>query len=204
MAEERFPILQSGFVSMTAAGLTKPKPPATTLGEDILMKTYLIPSNKFFYSEKVSDLYRRWMGDHKSLNNFEFREELIRVFKEVLGTNNFGRWVEFQSRKPSLGNTHVSFLQSTLSYIYTGTPREVAIEQWTNLVDADMSTTIVEVNDDIWFGSDDGAILPKLPSNVDRIIAQWTSIPGGFIDFMTFVYIVYGQRTMKNNAISQV
>lgn len=202
MAEERFPILQSGFVNLTAVGLTKPKPPAPTLSDDILMKTYLIPVNKFFFSEKINDLYRKWMSDHKVMGDFDFREDVIKTFKQLVGTSDFGRWVEFQSRKPSLGYSHVRFLQSTLNYIYSGEARDVSIEQWVGLIDADTSTVIVEFDDDPWFGSEDGSVPARLPRNIDRIIQAWLSIPNGFIDFLTFVFIVYGQRTMKNNAVS--
>jgi hypothetical protein len=185
---DRYPILQSGFISLTEDGLIKPRTHDDIVLDDILSKDFRVPTNKNFYSIEVVKLFGHWTAEHNSITNFEIRERVIKLALKYFG-NSFYKWVITQNKSNNLTELHKQFIYDTLNYL-SGDNRSLEAVQWVPLVDINFYFTGDKLNVDKYFGTQAGS----LPSSIVDIIQRWTSKPNGYEDLLITLFTIFGNR----------
>lgn len=189
------PILQSGFLSSHQEGLVNTEP----LSEDQFIRAVELgkpvdtKGNSYFYNKDIDALYKRYSNEHRLLNEFDFREAIYFLAKTAFGGSNIEAWFSLQLDSPYLTTTHRRFLNDTMAFIFTG-QRSVSCENWMGLIYPKLSTTkdkAVEVLIGDYFGGD----TPKLPIGFIDLIARWTQQPGGVLDLLCFLTIVFSKHS---------
>lgn len=189
----KFPILQSGFISFKEDDLQTPVKYNDLVISNVLSKDYRSPSNRYFFSEDISKLYNRWCGDPTCLNEFETREELLKVTKSLFGTPSLFKWLRLQTEHADLGDLHNTFLLDTLEYL-CGQPRKVEAVQWIRLLEKAIKSRAIPVKFDKFFDRELYHHEGILPGNLIDIIQLWTGKPRGFEDLLITMYIIFGNR----------
>lgn len=167
----------------------------------------LQPSVSLFHSQKSGDdlkvnedveaLYAHMISRVTTLDDFEFRESLLKAALTAFGTQQFDFWYSQQQYIPAAGNLHREFLEDTLQFIETGT-RAMHVQTWNDLInsnDTGHRQTVLSEKAMEFFGISSNGIRrePRNGSLIDVLIT-WTSQPGGFMDLLYTLHILFGVR----------
>lgn len=195
----RFPILQSGFVSLNEEGLTKPDMTTPTIRDDILLKEYRTKADKYFYSKAITELFHQWRSNPSLIREMDFREQvLIQAFK-LFKTDKLTTWIRAQNEKPSLSNIHNVFLLETIKFASGIEKRSLENVQWISLIDYSDRAQAVRVDMDDYFREDSGHLY--VPMKMDRFIQSWVSQVNGFEDLLISLYVIFGDREQKIDVV---
>lgn len=195
----RFPILQSGFVSLNEQGLTKPDMTAPTIRDDILLKEYRTKADKYFYSKAITELFHQWRSNSSLIREMDFREQvLIQAFK-LFKTDKLTTWIRAQNEKPSLSNIHNVFLLETIKFAAGIEKRSLENVQWISLIDYSDRAQAVRVDMDDYFHEDSKHCY--VPIKMDRFIQSWVSQVNGFEDLLISLYVIFGDREQKIDVV---
>ncbi len=195
----RFPILQSGFVSLNEEGLTKPDMSGPTIREDILLKEYRTKADKYFYSKAITELFHQWRSNPSLIREMDFREQvLIQAFK-LFKTDKLTTWIRVQNEKPSLSNIHNVFLLETIKFASGIEKRSLENVQWISLIDYSDRAQAVRVDMDDYFREDSNQLY--VPMKMDRFIQSWVSQINGFEDLLISLYVIFGDREQKVDVV---
>jgi len=195
----RFPILQSGFVSLNEEGLTKPDMSGPTIREDILLKEYRTKADKYFYSKAITELFHQWRSNPSLIREMDFREQvLIQAFK-LFKTDKLTTWIRAQNEKPSLSNIHNVFLLETIKFASGIEKRSLENVQWISLIDYSDRAQAVRVDMDDYFREDSNQLY--VPMKMDRFIQSWVSQVNGFEDLLISLYVIFGDREQKVDVV---
>lgn len=195
----RFPILQSGFVSLNEEGLTKPDMSGPTIREDILLKEYRTKADKYFYSKAITELFHQWRSNPSLIREMDFREQvLIQAFK-LFKTDKLTTWIRAQNEKPSLSNIHNVFLLETIKFASGIEKRSLENVQWISLIDYSDRAQAVRVDMDDYFREDSNQLY--VPMKMDRFIQSWVSQINGFEDLLISLYVIFGDREQKVDVV---
>lgn len=195
----RFPILQSGFVSLNEEGLTKPDMSGPTIREDILLKEYRTKADKYFYSKAITELFHQWRSNPSLIQEMDFREQvLIQAFK-LFKTDKLTTWIRAQNEKPSLSNIHNVFLLETIKFASGIEKRSLENVQWISLIDYSDRAQAVRVDMDDYFREDSDKLY--VPMKMDRFIQSWVSQINGFEDLLISLYVIFGDREQKVDVV---
>lgn len=189
----RYPILQSGFVSNTERGLIKAEFVKDAFVDFALDKDHRKSKNLYFYSKEVTDIYNDWCGDSKLLKSMEFRERILSAAFKSFNSLSLYSWLQMQSMPETTGSLHEKFLDETLNYIVTG-KREINIVQWIRLLEADTKTLSVNFSFDKQFDRTRFTHTNFESNLTTDIVQRWVSLPDGFQDLMISLHVIFGAR----------
>lgn len=198
---QAYPVLQSGFISLTQNGMRKPEVIEPSLRQEIIFKEYKVPLKKFFFNPEVSELFIRWCNNPKCLKEFDFREKLIETAFDAFGGPSFYSWMALQNNKPTISDLHTAFLFETLEYLLIDKPRQIQPVQWTRLLEADAKTHSVKIDLTKYFGTETLGVNSsvRLPVKLDKVIGMWLKKPGGFEDLLISLFVIFGDRTQRTD-----
>jgi len=193
---QKYPILRSGFVSMTDAGLKQPKSSFDGHAAAILGKERLEPDDEHFYNENVQKLFVLTLKEANLniLDRFEVQENILKAAAQAFGTKNFWDWINFQSSSPIVSSVHQAFIIETLRYI-NGTPRKTHIQQWIRLLEAGSSQMKNAIRNEHYFEE-----LRKLreskaiPADMSAVFTKWLRQENGYYDFICSMAAIFGNR----------
>ena len=195
MKVTRYPVLQSGFISLTEIGMTKPERVDQSFSATILGKDTTNAMDDYFYSREVEILMTEWKNDPKVFKPFEFRERIVKTAVKCFGTPSFRHWVELQYYKPSLGRLHKEMLLDTVNFVVLGEPRKVECFQWSRLLfpetgySHDFADVQSVLTSDIAKHTRYGNLADILP-----FIHAWVAHPNGYVDLLKTLHAVFGRR----------
>lgn len=197
----RFPILQSGFISLVETGLKKFAIDEASLSKSILMKDHNRVVNAYFYSEEITLLFERWMSNPSAMKDIDFRERVIQSAFDAFGTTVFYQWIMLQSNQATVGDMHKVFLTETLEYLLLDTARPTRTVQWIRLIEASSKSRalIIDVNKyfpDIHDSNNSNVVLP---GSMDKLLQIWLSKPDGFQDLLVTLFVIFGSRSHKTD-----
>lgn len=195
----RFPILQSGFVSLNEDGLTKPDMTAPTIRDDILLKEYRTKADKYFYSKAITELFHQWRSNPSLIREMDFREQLLIQAFKLFKTDKLTTWIRAQNEKPSLSNIHNVFLLETIKFAAGIEKRSLENVQWISLIDYSDRAQAVRVDMDDYFREDSKYC--HVPMKMDRFIQSWVSQVNGFEDLLISLYVIFGDREQKIDVV---
>ena len=204
----KYPMLQSGFVSLYDDGLTIRIPSRDRIVRSILQKDYLAPNNENKYDPEVDDIYRAYLADKKAMRSFEFRERVLKAAIANFRKDTFDEWVEFQNATKLMAPIHVEFVEETIKYVWYGRKRLLTWDSWGYLVEnkplqnnhrIDIPLLKATVNFDSRFDTVKDIILERehLGSeawSLDHFLSTWVSREGGFNDLLETLNVVFGDR----------
>jgi len=191
----QYPILQSGFIGLDNNGLVNVNEEKSVFINYALDKDYLKRATNYFYSSEVTNLYEEWRHDSKLIEQFSFRERIIKASK-ILGTPTIRKWfiLQLNQSNVTIGDLHIDFLYQTLDFI-SGKHRPIEISQWIRILTAVKQSTSVKVNFNKYFDSEIYGSNAVFSSTVTTsIIQQWLSQVGGFEDLLLTLYVIFGNR----------
>ena len=195
MRLHKYPILQSGFMSLTTIGMLKPEPVNQTFSATILGKDTSNSMNDYFYSREVEILMTEWKNDPKIFKPFEFRERVLKTAYACFATPSIRHWLELQYYKPTLGGLHKEMLLDTVDFVVNGTPRKVECFQWSRLLfpEAGYSLEFDSVNklltSDQAKHAEYGNLADTLP-----FIHTWATREDGYVDMLKTLHAIFGRR----------
>ena len=198
-------VLQSGFTTPAIDGFVLPAESSQTLAE-VIIKPYLHESNKYHYSKAIQELLDQYNFNSTIVKDFEFRENFIKAFMNIMTGISFKQWVYQLQNSPRITNSGVEFLLDTLRFIATG-QRNTAIENWVGLVHYSHSSKVQAnlLNTlQCWFGDrkdSNSSDYHTLPFTVTAILSLWLSHPEGFKDFILSCGIIFGKQPHIDLAI---
>lgn len=193
---EKYPILQSGFVSLIQRGLAKPKPTDNLMIQRLLFKDHLVSNIENFYFEDIVILYDLYRGDPNLLRDFNFREQVIKAAYMMFGSNSVYTWLRHQNQLANIGLLHARFIEETLTYIATGKERATQTVQWIKLIEISNHKESSKLNIDDWFNTYSGLYVP---ADIVDFIQLWVSQPKGFEDLLISLFIIFGNRPYITN-----
>ena len=190
-----YPILQSGFIAGSEAGLSKiPQPKEEKIIKAIeLGKPFDSDGNPFFYDVELDKLYQEYDKDNRLIRSFEFRERLLIAVKNSFKTGRIGDWFSFQELSPYFSSLHCKFINDTANFILSGR-REISIQSWQGLIYPSLKTQSdygLAFNDNAKFMVEQGNY------NLSFTIARWTAQQNGWQDLITFAGIVFTAQTSR-------
>lgn len=193
-----YPILQSGFVSMTEEGLTKPDLKDSSLAEKVLLKSHTRLSNKYFYRKDISNLFSDWLKDPKLARDFDFREKTIVAAIKAFGINNVQKWFIAQNNMNTISDLHRVFISETLAYISLGTSRNISNVQWVSLLETAERTNSVPIDVSTFFPDENAKNNNvRLPVTISEFINRWMDKEDGFTDMLVCLQAIFGERKQK-------
>ena len=184
--------LQSGFTSLRSAGLVAED--LTMDLSDAINTSYgssRQPSNvPGHYSKEVTDLFMMLSNQPSLIEEFEFRERILIVAKQLEFT--IGVFEGYGSVN-TLSALHVAFMLDTIKFLKQGT-RDVSIDSYIRMIrkgkeTVDMKPVRVALEKFYEMKLDSG-----LPDKKVFDLVQWTRWPGGFSDLLKTLWAIYGRR----------
>lgn len=200
----KYPLLQSGFLSLTEAGLEQGAIDEPTLHQSVLNKRYLVHKNPYFYSKDVTSLFNRWSANPDLIKEFDFRDEIIKVTMASFACPSFYRWLVLQKESPALSQLHRMFLIDLLESLIGSGQRLMEPVQWISLLETNTAEKTEEIKIEIESYFDQfGKSAQFLPSSFYDIVQLWLSRPQGFEDLLTTLYIIFGKRDQRTDVANK-
>lgn len=189
----RYPVLHSGFVALSEAGLTKPKSNPPSFAETILFRQGNREYEPYFYSEDVTSLFDEWRSNPAVLKDFDFRERIIRQAVQRFGPD-VGDWMDFQAQKPGFSSTHKQFLQRMVKWTQPlpyQAGEYVDIIQWLGLLAPGQGNQV-----SFTYGDTCASLGGDFDARVTtKALRNWLSREDGYASLLNFMYVVFGERT---------
>lgn len=156
-----------------------------------------VSANSFFYMESIdaygtssdaanrlSDLYADYIHHRPNSAGWEFRAEVIKLAKSMLG--NFPEWYTHQTNM-NMGEYHFKLIEETVRFVSTGR-RNMCVHTLAELISgSDLSTKRVAKIP----GTFDPMVMMGV-KGTPELIAKWCQQPNGFIDMLCTLYLLFG------------
>lgn len=184
----KYPILMSGFISLTADGLVPYNTEYDTYASVVLTKSHLTVNNPYFYSEELTEIYNQWSGKPEIMKEFSFREKVLTQAKRLFSTVSILSWFNAQSGQTYVGSSHQQFLNDTYNFVVHGTTRPIHIAQWLPLLNAERITVTRHFD----YASFSGSLLTSF-------LQTWVTRPGGYTDLLIALHVIFGSRPYITN-----
>ncbi|WP_144106603.1 hypothetical protein [Paraburkholderia sp. BCC1886] len=146
-------------------------------------------------SPVVETIYAQYIKRPIETNTFDFREKILLAALDAFGHPNFLSWYEAQLQSPSVGDTHLRFLDDTLRFISTGR-RNMSLETWASFLqmsEGGVRPAVVAPYAASYFEARLGRSNDRSPVSLIETIIAWTSQPGGFEDLLGTLHLLFGQ-----------
>lgn len=192
----RYPVMQSGFISLTEVGVNSPKLETTSFSETILGQQVDNSLTDYFYSVDVEKLISIYKNSPSETKMFEFREQVINVAFKSFATIAISQWVEMQSLRPTLGRLHKEFIIDTLLFVYYGKPRSVETFQWARLLFPESGGNL-QIKLTTLFSDKYRKAYPAITGDLTRMeecIQRWIRQPDGIYDLLKTLHVIFGKR----------
>lgn len=148
-------------------------------------KTASVPTEN--YNHEVEDFYEAYLTHPNYLKRFENQKQLWMMALNAFDTDYFKNWVKVQKESPAFGRGHQEYLMDTLQFITTGR-RSLCQQNWMAIVSpAKKKESMIDL----------GALVDIVDKQfetgqTDEVIARWVSHPGGMVDLMCTLAVVFG------------
>lgn len=187
----KYAVLQSGFLSEEHSDIIMGERPNSQLINTALRlsKNYKELFSPYAYHRGVESLFIKFLSDPKNITKIEFRERVIITFKNAMQNKSFYEWLSIQKESKTVSDMHLNFVNDTVKYLITG-KRSIDVDSWTAMVTA----AIIDITDGFSFDVD---YAKSLDVNLNKLIVQYTSIPGGFTDMLYFMKVVFGKTYQR-------
>lgn len=190
---DKYPILQSGFITNTTDGLKRPvfvKDPFVDFAID---KDHRKSKSLNFFVPEVNNLYEAWRNSPTKLKEFDFREQILCAAYRAFNIKSIYKWIEMQALSTKISHMHNMFLLETVAFVY-GEPRSLQLPQWIRLIEASAESRATKVDIDKYFDKEKFPSTATYSNLLTDFITAWVSRPNGFEDLLLSLYVIFGDR----------
>lgn len=193
---KRYPVLQSGFVSLTEVGMNSPKLEATSFSEAILGQQSDNTLADYFFSVEVENLISEWKNYLHVTRPLEYRERIVRAAFKCFDCIAISQWTELQNLRPTLGRMHREFLTDTFMFVLYGRPRSVEVLQWARLLFPESGNSYSFKMGSL-LTSDTKRYPDVNPRDLEitSLLCLWLQRPDGYIDMLKTLHVIFGRRS---------
>lgn len=200
-------LLQSGFVTENDSLLVKSEKHSESLLSSIVSKNKndSRKNSHLYYSEDVDKLYVKYNNDTSLEKNFDFREKVLLLFKNLISSDKFVRWIFLQNEYANLTSLHVKFIYESMIDLInfanindTNLERSLSISQWNRLIynksSNDDDDYKIDVSIFVNANHKTDSTLSPIPNNISSLLAMWlcTELPIGKI--LLFLKVIFGNK----------
>lgn len=150
-------------------------------------------------NEQIVVAYNQLARRQLNMLDFDWRERVIRASMQAFGTQNLKEWVLACEQSPTFSQTHADCIADWISYCMTG-KRKLPPMTWERLIQAGANdpSSPARVCRDCLGLLDKGFYEPlhgttRNGATVADIATCALSRPGGFSDFLTTMYVFFGE-----------
>lgn len=190
-------LLQSGFATFVTPSLKSGQPlTANSLVNALRLGQTVVEGDAvdhLKYHPGIKQLRERENATARFFEDFDHREELLRVAKGIFGTDSFAEWCRIQLGSPSFTSLHKQFLLEMLQ-VLSGGRRRFQMLSWFDLVQlrpASPGDRAAPFDVSAYFGP--GYTGGSLSRIIDVLVA-WSALPGGMHELLEFLWVVFGPR----------
>ena len=191
----RFVILQSGFLSVESPALALSSTP-TNVEEMKAIELNKPNANEnaspYHYNVDVKLVVDAFRNNRNLMNDFDFRQRVLKAAKESFGTPTLLSWCGLQLNSPFLTTMHRKYILDTVDYLSTG-HRSIMIDSWWELIEPRPLTQ-----------ADKGADYPLkerlMNGKLTNSLADWVAQPDGYVDLLRSLDIIFGKKSKHNGS----
>lgn len=152
--------------------------------------------NKVIVNDGLAQCYERLVRKDVSGDDFDFREQVIKLALRAFGTQNVSTWLLTNLRSPALSQQHADFISDTICFVKTG-KREYPIQMWERMITAGTNDPIrpSDYKTEAYraYGVSTQVDLFRTQQTLIDFIQSWISRPGGFVDLVYTLNILFGE-----------
>lgn len=198
MTMDKYPVLQSGFISLSKDPFRLPDPSVPTIRDSVIFEAFKSPLQNFFYSDIITELYDSYMANKRQIGNFEFRERVLRAAFEAFETPMVQKWIMAQQDTRVLSALHMRFIIDTIEFVVTGRDRYMQPISWVDLLEYGDTSHSVKVDANAYLKlKNDIDRYKSIPSTFVDLIQQWTTRRNGFEDLLVSLFVIFGRRARQ-------
>ena len=190
-------VLQSGFVAIDATRLELTPQIKKSFKDSLFSTDFRMGDTVNLYDEAIEQLFSRWRKDNTIIQNFDFREMVIKAAFRTLGAgaDDLTPFLRAQINQRTVGYIHRKCLVNTLMYLTAGTPRDMDLFTYYRLTEAeDVGNRSQPGNDKPEKILEDAVrVTDNYP--LSRLICTWTQTIDGFVDLLKTLEVIFGKRS---------
>lgn len=204
MASEQLKSYPSGFLGGAAVPQTQP---TNVFNRTRSLLTSLNPIgmpkvSHHTANETVLELWMDTLADRKDRPDWSEAEDIVKAAVAAFGCTSFVDWVITQGKSPDYSEHHANWIDETILYLYTDKSRGMSHNNWRTILipgglrhPPEPYTPVVRrfmLQDPMTkYGTPVGAV-PDL--SVKGVVQTWVQKPGGLMDLMASMYVLFGPR----------
>jgi hypothetical protein len=200
---ERYAILQSGFIAMREKGLTKTQMEKDPFVDFTLNKDHLKNRNDFFYSEEITNFYKRASKNKQLLNSTEFIESVLKFAFGQFPKMYFYDWINIQYKSGNISQLHTVFLTETIEFAIYKQPRKIQAVQWHRMLENNLASKATLVDFDYYFKNTyagkyknafthNQTVLENITTL--ELVQHWSGDTERFADMLLSLFTIFGSR----------
>lgn len=194
----------SGFMGSTLPAQTQPVDVSALIRASVSAR--VLPAHESYTANaEVMRLVGEYTNPH-SKKAFDFGEAVCRVAKRAFGTRWMVDWLDAQLKSSEFSMTHQLWLDETLAFVILGVSRRQQNLFWkpqlcvdatpqNNLKDTDFINHFIKGKFRSTMERQYGLQARNLTGmKMDEFLTLWLARPGGCVDLMTALDVMYGDR----------
>lgn len=192
--------LQSGFYALDPLFLKTQETDPKTFRETLYDTGTEIQDDEHFYDTEVQQLFEEWANKNSRLDEFDFRELVLKTAYRVLGKDTLSIWLMAQFQGKPLSYLHSRFLvESILTATnswqgFVTNKRSMAVGSYYRVLTA--SNAQKASSKDYHDALKAVEALAKDDNRLDmaQILACWTRSRAGMLDLLRTLHVIFGAR----------
>lgn len=197
---EQLKLYPSGFLGSASVVQTKPLD-VVTAARQFINKGAVSEVSRFTANADVVDIWMDMGSGTPEFKTFEFKERILRCALSAFGTDSALAWVDSQASSPEFTDNHLRWIDETLRYVIRGRARELSSNNWKTLLRVGgvktprsiRSPEVINAFIPAWTLGLNGIAADSF-NTIPSFIAQWVRRPGGIVDLMNSLEILFGKR----------
>lgn len=190
-----YKLLQSGFIGRDSSDLVQIPERQKTLTSSLTTQSGFKLDTSNYYDQAVDQLYDQLTISEKVLNDFQFRETLLKKAYALFGEKTFIGWFQAQYKSPGFSYLHERFLKETLLYIYDNKNRAMSQSSYVRLLHVGQRQSIFSTDDELREYKELNSILSNLNNaTTTSLLASWTCNMEGLQDLLFTMNVIFGKR----------
>jgi hypothetical protein len=188
---EGLQLYPSGFLGSPVVALTAPLPADQAFRTDRWVGAVQQP-NLMLGMRDVEDLFAAVRAGDPGVNDFAFRERILKTAKRAFGMLVFGDWVKAQKFSPGYCDYHQRWIEETVQYVILDKRREYTYNVWVGVLDAAPAskTNFVNKLSDSFFALNG----PYRDLRTTQFIELWCQRERGVLDLLESLHVLFGTR----------
>lgn len=141
----------------------------------------------------VNDSYRSLIAGDRRVRGFQFSEKLYKTAFALFSCKNFIDWILLQEKSPLFSHIQRDFIIDTVNFINNG-KRSISIMTWLSIIN---HATYQETSG-YRFNKEDLREIDNIRggNSMSDVISLWLSHSDGLVDFITTLYILFGDTNV--------